>query len=1293
MVKDKTKNIVNSIVDSKETIIVFLICFLPRVIGTFSMQLMSYEVDELSTISTAAIMAGYDWSKSLADSTFYYGGGMTVLFTPLFLLLRNPNIIYHIMLITMCFLQSLTGVIAFLISQKYFKIVNIKISMLIAVASSYMVTRRANNVTNEHILILLTWVICWLLLALNECEDKRKKNILSIVLALVMGYALTVHERGKVFVLALFCLLLLYGWVYKRLLIKIIPFGMTYVVLYYISKFSKTFIINHNWPTALSSVANSEVSVGKLDMLLHLSNWRGWFSCIIGQITTISVVTGGVFIIALVFAIIIICNSALQRNKYLECELENRNRFIILTFSFAAIFMTILAQSVSWLPGIVKAFDAGYDNNFYDLKAITYIRYFGIYVGPVMMIGMELIYKKSNVILKLWKQICAACLVCGLFWGSIIWPYISGNTSAIEAFLPFSMETKWNLEINSWFYLGGIVFLIISIVSLLLLIKYKRYYVVFSFICIIMLYQYLYNTYSFDAQLSDKRQAQENTYNNVFKNLEDLPEVIYVNNESREKISLTYQFLFFDKEIIPGLPDVDISEGIIITDNYSDSKNWFENGWTVVKHKSEREDYVFVKGANLISKLKEQGIKMIDYQPYKQILSDKDITQIDEKTFSVSLNQELPSGTYKVIVNGEKVDTTFQSISLNSDGEEVVEPITATQDKTDSSKMSVIFSVLYDYSNVDIIMKMKEAEIADISGISIAKISDDYNIGLDNNNQILNIIEKIKTVTEENKLLVLENERQNKNLSYLQSLIPEKEIHLSSEFQLLNNIEDILVLVPYQTQEWMPLLQKYDVIAKSDEYMLMVSKISVNNDMYDPGIQEYFDSEYVDLRVFEVLNDSGYVMDSYGWLRAGTYQIKVKVNNQDLEGDQVAIGISSNEEVVTSQATFDGEWISAQITLNNDISEWRLDITTVSGNSIQYSDAMIKQQMPLKGEIYDKQLHPLLDLANQFSNGKEIKLYSDLSELNVLIGNNQAVNIQLVKDLQINTEDGEYLIIPNNIVDIFNLLDRYCLVDATSGYILLVKSDSLQTLDLNTLGIAPLSSGKTLNTSYYKKSSDENRGEIWLPYGNYSVKVELELLGESTPGELGTVELWTQDGMMTAEELIISEEEAEAGKAIRDLKAASLEDIQGLYVEAYGRNIRIQARLTEVSQLTSYYMPLWEGLDIKGAEYDEQKGTIGGENIEGGMIATSSGLVEKKGIEYTYTFVYQAKNPDITLELYDTENDKTIIQTSKNDKIEDGIYESKLIVSPSENRYAANIIMKIAHAEDFELLEFKVVKE
>ena len=160
-----------------DLLLVFLIVLIPRLIciALFSAPLRT-PMDEMSTISTAAYFGGKDWTALTSFAKYYYGGGFTIFFAPLFYLTNNINIIYAIMLGTCAVLQSISAPISYYIMKKYFKVESRIYLFIGSIACSFMVVTRAMEVFNEHIVIGCVWIVALLLCKLIEHGENKKKK-------------------------------------------------------------------------------------------------------------------------------------------------------------------------------------------------------------------------------------------------------------------------------------------------------------------------------------------------------------------------------------------------------------------------------------------------------------------------------------------------------------------------------------------------------------------------------------------------------------------------------------------------------------------------------------------------------------------------------------------------------------------------------------------------------------------------------------------------------------------------------------------------------------------------------------------------------------------------------------------------------------------------------------------------------------------------------------------------------------------------------------------------------------
>ena len=289
----------------KLLILVSLFVFIPKIIYTFQISYIGIVSDEVSTLSSGALLAGYDWSMVVSNAG-YYGPGMISLFYPLFYLVKDPIILYHILLICVSILQSSQAFLCFDILKNHLKLKSNTLIILFSVLSSYIVTRRGVNITNEHMLIFLTWVIVYLIFKLMDSESKSNiyKSGISILLSFILCYSFTVHTRSITYLYAFLIIFVLYFLLKRKLLVKIIPFIISFAIFYFFSQYFIEFIKNNN--TILENglmIRNSYVPSVNLSNLLNPIYWKSFIFIIVGQISTMSVFSGGIAILGGVLTI------------------------------------------------------------------------------------------------------------------------------------------------------------------------------------------------------------------------------------------------------------------------------------------------------------------------------------------------------------------------------------------------------------------------------------------------------------------------------------------------------------------------------------------------------------------------------------------------------------------------------------------------------------------------------------------------------------------------------------------------------------------------------------------------------------------------------------------------------------------------------------------------------------------------------------------------------------------------------------------------------------------------------
>lgn len=608
-------------------LLVFLAAFIPRAIlaliygGPFSVP-----QDEMTTIATAAMSAGYDWSSAATISSNYYGGGYTILFSPLFRMGMDPYWIYDIMLLVSCGLQAVGGPVCYYIMKRYYKIKSEGILFWASVAASYLVALRVMMIFNEHMLIAVSWLI-----ALNICkliehnDDYKKKSIYTILLMLELSYVLTCHTRVKTYWFALLVLVILFYYLYKKWLVAVIPAVLTGALGYFVSGKFITHIktLVYHWQEGVK-LKNSYVNLNiSLNDFKKGTTYKAILSTIFGQFNTTFVLTAGIFCVLLV---VIVCiwygklrEVVLERYFHKEVvasEINGREVILMLSAFFGmCILATTLAQSLTWLHKVLKAYSGG---STYGYKAFTYIRYNEIYYGPFFAAGFGYLYQCKE---KMKNYLKAAILLFGFIafgWLILVLPYVKNMAIAGRVYIAFGYF--WynfaDKPYGAGMYLTGMLAVFICFIVFALLLYKKKFKVCSVLFAVLLIYQYVIGAIDVDAPRTVSNEKSIDATYELLQRVEQfeegvLPETLYVvlKETGTKRQTYMYQFLFYEHKIIREVPPTELTEAVVLS-NKEDAEELFENGY--VSCKLDKNEFLYIKGDSLVTLFEELGCTFYD---------------------------------------------------------------------------------------------------------------------------------------------------------------------------------------------------------------------------------------------------------------------------------------------------------------------------------------------------------------------------------------------------------------------------------------------------------------------------------------------------------------------------------------------------------------------------------------------------------------------------------------------------------------------------------------------------------
>lgn len=610
-------------------LLAFLLAFIPRAVLAFIYGApFSVPLDEMSTIASAAMSAGYDWSSVTTVANNYYGGGYTILFAPLFRMGLDSYLIYDIMLLVSCGLQALGTPVCYYIMKKYLKITQKGILFWASVAASYLVAVRVMMIFNEHMLIAVSWLIALTICKLIEHnDDYKKKSIYTILLMLELSYILTCHTRVKTYWYALIVLVILYRYLYKKWLVAVIPAFITGAVGYIASgKFTdhiKTLV--WHWQEGIK-LKNSYVNVDiSLSDFKSGASYKAILSTIFGQINTTFVLTAGIFSVLMVVIVCIWYKKLKEvvleryfRKEVTASEITGEKVILMLSAFFGmCMIATTLAQSITWLQKVLKAYSGG---STYGYKAFSYIRYNEIYYGPFFAAGVGCLYQWREKLKSYLKPSVFLFAFTVLGWLILNVPYVKDVVVAGRAYVPFGY--LWyhfsDKPYGTGMYLTAMAVVTVCFLAFVILLWKKKIKTSMLLCALVLIYEYMMGGIMIDAPRTENYVNRANTTYEIFQQAEKqdeeniLPKDLYISiNESGSmKRTYTYQFLLYDYRIIWELPPEEMTDAIVLA-NKNSGEELFERGY--LRCKLDNNEYLYVKGEALITLFEELGCTFYDF--------------------------------------------------------------------------------------------------------------------------------------------------------------------------------------------------------------------------------------------------------------------------------------------------------------------------------------------------------------------------------------------------------------------------------------------------------------------------------------------------------------------------------------------------------------------------------------------------------------------------------------------------------------------------------------------------------
>lgn len=589
--------------------------------------------DEVATLASPEYLLGNDWSEtlySIGGYYFKYGAGM--IYLPLMLIFKNPYVLYKAMLILNCAINAFTPVIAYTIFKKHLG-ANRTASGLIALSTVvYPATVLFTMYTRaDSLLLFLPWPITLILLELlkisfdipngDKKRLKRRRVILSLVLAALCIYSYAVHTRGIVILLAVVVSCLIAFLVLRVRFIAVIPFSLVCAGLLLVDKALSGFFYDRLYSyygTSFSSVESYNFSA--LSDIFTAEGFKAFIKETLGTLFNVCVSSYGLVIIAVILGTVLLV-------RYLRNKREATPAWVLFTLFTLVLFVGTFMMSIIYFFPYVYDYYTGVSVIRSDW--LVYGRYIACSSSGAVALGLYLLFRDTGrraivtktLSLFIYAGVCAAFLkFCAPFMEGV--SSVSRNFIQLCTFAQFQGEGLTTGIIGNiseallWAALtGGAVFVILLVLSV---VRKDKPFVKLITLCFIVASVIIAMVNYDKARLArdEKLYQWVSTPVEILLQNGDLSEYpIYVDDSAKD--IKHYQYVCAKYTCCSSLTDSSGAEEMfIISRKKNFPRELYNDDYYILgafDYEGAVHDILFVKGHELAGKLKDRGYEVSLY--------------------------------------------------------------------------------------------------------------------------------------------------------------------------------------------------------------------------------------------------------------------------------------------------------------------------------------------------------------------------------------------------------------------------------------------------------------------------------------------------------------------------------------------------------------------------------------------------------------------------------------------------------------------------------------------------------
>ncbi len=577
-------------------ITIFFCLFFFQVFLNLGLKVPHSVPDECGALAYAAKLTGNDWSYIFEKSGLYYGSGTTLPFFYVFYLVKDPTILYRIMLAVGCLWRTLPVFICYKIAKEYLDITDDRTIAFMSIAAILGTPTRGSAIDNEPMLILTGWISAYLVLKIIDHKSKKALIIDCVLLAIILAYSYTAHQRSIVYFVAAVITLIIVSLIQKKSGKKVV-FGviLTCIILLCLGV-GAIYLLGHLATTDNNILKNtllySLLSISdKLSSLISLNGIRNFIILICSNLWgTYTYFCGMIELFFLIVPVVLIKGRAERTRE--ENAIIYMSVYLVLVFIIFLIGLGIIC-----IGGPQETLENGAEIS----RGYFYLRYIGSTFGICifLIIGFLIRYGfgKRYLIISLFFALFVFRFTYSVSLKKAFENgYYNGDEFSFFGPLSFSGSSVFNNGKTAVYYVLPTVIASLVLILIYAVSKCKNKIWISVILSVIMFYQYSYMVLMRDRPYSEMYFSFADKLYEVKKEypgfLDNVNTVYYCSKQ--DGLDTNTQLILMDIPLIQEFPKHIGDNIVLLTDNtgYLKKRVSFEPGQLDVYCLDENE-YIY----------------------------------------------------------------------------------------------------------------------------------------------------------------------------------------------------------------------------------------------------------------------------------------------------------------------------------------------------------------------------------------------------------------------------------------------------------------------------------------------------------------------------------------------------------------------------------------------------------------------------------------------------------------------------------------------------------------------------